>query len=364
MSPTERIPAWALAYDSGDHPPFAYTADVLGLTVDGAAGALDVLLIERGGEPFRGRVAVPGGFVAWEGDETARDAALRELREETGVGEPDYIEVLDTYDANGRDPRQFAGRLVAGRFVRRGNRVVSRTDLALFRDRHRARPTAGDDAAKAFWAPVGRYLPWEDIRSERGRAARDRVTAALDTSPAAADDDWAVRVAKAFGPRLDDWNEERAGERLRLMIRAGVVEEALRDRWGQLPDDAAPLPGSGEAMAFDHRLMLADALGRLRGKIKYVPELLVALTPPLFTIAGLQGVVELIAGRPLEAANFRRLLAHSKHHALIRPTGSTTESGGRPAELFTWRRDYAHERLERSLRLPWLPLDKNRPPVI
>ncbi|HUH12932.1 MAG TPA: NUDIX domain-containing protein [Longimicrobiales bacterium] len=354
MARSERIPAWALTYDTGEHPPFAYTADVLALGIDARASSIDVLLIERGREPFRGQAAVPGGFVDWEGDVTARDAALRELREETGVGGPDYIEVLDTYDANGRDPRQFAGRLLDGRFVRRGNRVVSRTDLALFRERERVRPAAGDDAARAFWSPVARYLPWEDMRTPRGRDARERVLGSLERAGRAREPEWAARVAEAFGSGLDEWNEERSGERLRLMMEAGLVEEAARDRWGQVPEGAGPPAGdTGAPMAFDHRLMLADALGRLRGKIKYVPELLAALTPAAFTVADLQRFVELIAGRPLEAANFRRLVAHSKGHALIRPTGRTIESGGRPAELFTWKRDFTHVRLERSLRLPW-----------
>lgn len=354
MARSERIPAWALTYDTGEHPPFGYTADVLALGIDAKAGSIDVLLIERGGDPFRGQAAVPGGFVDWEGDRTARDESLRELREETGVRDPDYIEVLDTYDANGRDPRQFAGVLANGRFVRRGNRVVSRTDLALYRERERVRPTAGDDGARAFWSPVGRYLPWEDIRSPQGREAREGVVAALERAGRARDNAWRARVEEAFGAGAGVWNEERSGERLRLILEAELVEEAQRDRWGQRWPDAAPaLPHTGAPMAFDHRMMLADALGRLRGKIKYVPELLAALTPEAFTVADLQRFVELIAGRPLEAANFRRLIAHSKGHALIRPTGQTVDSGGRPAELFTWKRDFSHVRLERSLRLPW-----------
>lgn len=353
MSATEKIPAWALTYDTGEHPPFAYTADVLALGLEADPRSLDVLVIERGREPFEGRVAVPGGFVSWEGDETARDAALRELVEETGVRSPDHIEVLDTYDANGRDPRQFAGRIVDGRFQRRGNRVVSRTDLALYGEREGVHPDAGDDAARAFWSPVTRYLPWEDLRSSRGLEARERVLGVLRRSGSADDPVWDERVKEAFGASPGDWNEERAGERLRLLIEAGGVEEAVRDRWGR-PRAGSPADHRmGEPMAFDHRLMLADAVGRLRGKIKYVPELLAALVPPRFTVATLQRAVEIIAGRALETANFRRLLVYSKTHALIKPTGETTESGGRPAELFTWIRDLRHVRLERSLRYPW-----------
>jgi hypothetical protein len=347
------VPPWALAYDTTEHPPYAYTADVVGLALDPNSSELDVLVIERGQEPFRGRVAVPGGFVDSENDDDARRAALRELREETGAADPDYIEVLDTYDANGRDPRQFAGRVIDGRFVRRGNRVVSRTDLALFRERKPVRPAVGEDAARAFWSPVSRYLPWEDTRSEAGSASRKHVLAALRKRGSRMGSAWQARLAHAFGRNLTEWNEERAGERLRMLVEARLVEEALRDHYGRVRD-GEPIPTFGEPMAFDHRLMLADALGRLRGKLKYVPALLVALTPPRFTVAELQAVVEAAAGRSLETANFRRLVAHSKSHVLIVPTGEVTRSGGRPAEIYTWKMDFAHVRLERSLRLPWL----------
>jgi hypothetical protein len=347
------VPAWALAYNTAVHPPYAYTADVVVLAINPTTRELDVLVIERGQEPFQGHVAVPGGFVDSEKDQDARCAALRELREETGARNPDYIESLDTYDANGRDPRQFAGRVINGRFVRRGNRVVSRTDLALFRSRKRVRPAAGEDAARAFWSPVSRYLPWEDTRTEAGRTARHNVLAALHERAASMGPAWQNRLAHAFGANFAEWNEERAGERLRMLIEARLVEEALRDVYGRLPHDVS-LPPFGEAMAFDHRLMVADGIARLRGRLKYVPALLVALTPHRFTVARLQAVVEAIAGRPLEAANFRRLVAHSKSHALIVPTGEVTSSGGRPAEMYAWKTDFAHVRLERSLRLPWL----------
>lgn len=354
----ERIPAWALSYDTGDHPPYAYTADVVGLAINQDGDGLDVLLIERGAEPFQGLLAMPGGFVNWERDPHARQAALRELKEETGSKEPDYIEALDTYDTNGRDPRQFAGRMINGQFVRRGNRVVSRTDLALFRSRHEVHPVRGDEAVRALWSPVISHLPWEDVATRAGRAVRKRVLDALQRGAAKRDAKFKDRITQAFGAHIGEWNEERAGERMRIIIEAGIVEEGVRDRWGSVLADAGlPAQQLGVPMAFDHRIMLADAIGRVRGKIKYVPALLAALMPQEFTVADLQRCVEAIAGRPLEAANFRRLIAYSKSHALIRPTGLMTSSGGRPAEMFTWFTDFAHVRLERSLRLPWLALE-------
>src|SRR5687768_10569924 len=72
----EQIPEWALSYDTGDHPPYAYTADVVALAINEAEGSLEVLVVERGAEPFLGQVAIPGGFVDWERDQHSRDAAL------------------------------------------------------------------------------------------------------------------------------------------------------------------------------------------------------------------------------------------------------------------------------------------------
>ena len=118
--------------------PFAVAVDLVVLTVRDAA--MFVLTVQRGVAPFRGRLALPGGFVL--PDEDLPEAAGRELREETGISDVDFhIEQLATYGKPNRDPR---------------GRVISVTYLALVPDV--PEPTAGSDAAHASWQAVTELL--------------------------------------------------------------------------------------------------------------------------------------------------------------------------------------------------------------
>ena len=119
------------------HPPFAVTVDVALLTI--RAGELCVLVVRRGEAPYRGRWALPGGFV--RPDEDIEAAAVRELHEETGLSDGFHLEQLRTYGAPKRDPRM---------------RTVSVAHLALAPDL--TSPVAGTDAAAAEWRAVDALL--------------------------------------------------------------------------------------------------------------------------------------------------------------------------------------------------------------
>ena len=117
--------------------PFSYTYPRPAVTVDIVVFAFDgqglrILLIQRGQAPFEGQWALPGGFVHI--DETLEGAALRELREETGLQDI-FLEQLYTFGELDRDPRE---------------RTVSVAYVALVALPSRA-PQAATDARDASW---------------------------------------------------------------------------------------------------------------------------------------------------------------------------------------------------------------------
>jgi 8-oxo-dGTP diphosphatase len=127
---------------SYEFPRPSVTVDCVVFGVDlPRSEAVEVLLIRREIEPFRGSWALPGGFVrvsdAPDQGESLEDAARRELQEETGA-RVDYLEQLYTFGAPGRDPR---------------GRVISVAYFALVRSKdHALRATT--DASDAAWFPV------------------------------------------------------------------------------------------------------------------------------------------------------------------------------------------------------------------
>lgn len=149
------------AYRPAEFPPFAVTVDLVAFTI--RAGLLCAMLIQRGDHPFKGYWALPGGFV--RADESAEQAAYRELAEETGGSTfTGHLEQLRTYSDPGRDPRM---------------RVVSVAHVAFAP--HLPDPQPGGDAASARWWPV------EDLRVGEDSANPDAPALAFDHAQILAD---------------------------------------------------------------------------------------------------------------------------------------------------------------------------------
>jgi hypothetical protein len=206
----------------------------------------------------------------------------------------------------------------------------------------------GQRAPGAHFEPWYRYFPWEDWRTEKpGVIERDILPELTRWAAQPAEAAEAVRalsrkdrVRLYFGCNGSHWDEERVLDRYELLYEAGLVEEARRDgRAAALSRKA--LPRLGEPMRFDHRRILATAIARLRAKLKYRPVVF-ELLPNEFTLTELQRTVEAISGRHLHKQNFRRLVENG---ALVEPTGDmSTQTGGRPAALFRFRREVLQER--------------------
>ncbi|HET8929120.1 MAG TPA: NUDIX domain-containing protein [Acidimicrobiales bacterium] len=229
--------AFLAQYSLSHYPPMAVTVDLACLTIRG--GRLAVLLIERGGHPFRGRWALPGGFA--RADETLSESAHRELAEETATSVA-HSEQLGTYGDPGRDPR---------------GHIISVAYLAFGPDM--ANPEAGDDAAAA------RFWTIEDLDLDGNRGS--------DTGH-----------------------------------------------------------GAGIDLAFDHRLIIADAVERARAKLEYT-TLGCAFCAETFTMVELRDVYEAAWGTPVHPANFRRKVLSTP--GFVIPVGTAASNGrGRPAELY------------------------------
>jgi hypothetical protein len=284
--------------------------------------------------------ALPFGPLHPDIDRTLDRGLRRWVTEQTGLP-LGYVEQLYTFGDRGRDPGEDHG----------GPRAVSVAYLALVRE--------ASVSGEARWRDWYEFYPWEDWREGRP-AILDRIAPALEAWAGETDDrvvqrERRERAELVFGLGGVAWDGERVLERYELLYEAALVPEAWRDREerGDAPP-AAPtgrredcLPG--RPMAFDHRRILATALGRLRGKIKYRPVVF-ELLPPTFTLLQLQRVVEALAGVRLHKQNFRRLVENA---GLVEGTGrQDVQTGGRPAELFVFRREVLRERPAPGVGLP------------
>jgi hypothetical protein len=250
-----------------------------------------------------------------------------------------YVEQLYTFGDRGRDaPLANMGDAADDSAAR----VISVGYLALA-------PAAPESHTPgAAWQSWSRFFPWEDWREGRPPALGPLGDALRHW----ADGD-AQKLSRArllFALDGAPWNEERVLERYELLYEIGLAPEAARDR-GERPLEVTEhfRAALGEPMISDHRRILATALSRLRGKLKYRPVVF-ELMPEAFTLSALQRVTEAILGAPMHKQNFRRALERAE---LVQGLGRfETDTGGRPAELFRFRREILRTRPASGLSLP------------
>ena len=288
-----------------------------------------VLVVRRPGAA--GELALPSGPLDPDRDRTLELALRNWVRTQTGL-ELGYVEQLYTF-----------GDRVRGRSGEEEARELSIAYLALVRE------GGAPEATGAGWLDVYDLFPWEDWRQGRPPEI-DRVLAPLlarwaDGAGGEAAAARRERIDIVFGLGGTPGDGERVLDRYELLYEARAVGESVRDRGGR----SRPAPGTGQVLALDHRRILAVALGRLRGKLRYRPVVF-ELLPPLFTLSQLQRAVEALAGLRLHQQNFRRLIEQA---GLVEGTGRReTRTGGRPAELFRFRREVLRERPAPGVGLP------------
>lgn len=219
------------------YPHPAVTTDCVIFGFDGTD--LNVLLVKRGIEPYKGRWAFPGGFL--NPAESAEQGALRELKEETGLGTA-YIEQFHTYSGPDRDPRE---------------RVITIAYFALVKIQE---VRGGDDADDARWFPV-KSVP---------------------------------------------------------------------------------------QLAFDHDMILRDALSRLRERIHFHP-IGYDLLPDKFTLKELQSLYEAILGIRFDRRNFAKKMLHLDILTQLDETVWPTPK--REANLYSFNINKYNELKQRGFRL-------------
>ncbi|MFS0557376.1 NUDIX hydrolase [Brevibacillus sp. 179-C9.3 HS] len=279
------------AYDVSQFERPSVTVDMLVFTVMDeleenyrklSPKSLKILLVKRGEHPYMGQWALPGGFVIL--GESLEEAARRELLTETNVDDI-YLEQLYTWGDAGRDPRTW---------------VISTSYMALV-DSSSLQLQAGDDAEEAEWYRI------ED------RWLRETKTATKEGSI----------TEKWLELRLVHESEELSAT---IKITKTVTGRTVRETREIVETNN---------IAFDHAKIIQYALERLRNKIEYT-DIAFALMPELFTLSDLQQVYEVILGRELLAAAFRRKVADK----VLETNQYRKHAGHRPSKYFRFNPEW------------------------
>jgi ADP-ribose pyrophosphatase YjhB (NUDIX family) len=244
---------------------------------------MQILLIKRDDYPYKGKWAIPGGFV--KNDESLEEGALRKLKEETGIDNV-YTEQLYTFGEINRDPRT--------RVISIGNiALISKEDIRFgdYKDRKESR---------WFWVE------------------KNLVDSKKDET----------HTINKYILKFESEDEE-------IKFNYEIIEKIERTIFRKKENSYKTLNESNDELAFDHYKIIDYALDRIRNKIEYTPIAL-NLLPRLFTVKELQNVYEAIMGR--EILNFRR-----KMEDMIIETDEKIEGKPfRPAKVFKFNENWEH----------------------
>lgn len=251
-----------------------------------AGKELQLLLIQRGGHPFKGDWALAGGFMGI--DEDVDTAVQRELKEETGV-DGIYAEQLYTWSAVDRDPRM---------------RIVSVSYLALVDQGKLPALKAGDDADDVRWFTV-----------------KDTVVESWD---------------EEIGSTIQR-TEEIDLELTSAEISVSATIERVTVTEGTNTKTTVKIKKQ-DGIAFDHAEIILYSLDRLRGKVNYT-NIAFNLVSDEFTLPDLQQVYEVIIGRNLNKVQFRRHVED-----MVLDTGKEVRTGAyRPSKLYRYNAAWIHD---------------------
>ena len=214
-------------------------------------------------------------------------------------------------------------------------------------------PDQCEASAGTAWRSWYDYFPWEDWRHGKPACLAGEVEPLLKAwaeQPCATGDgerqNRGRRLRISFGCDGAAWDEEKVLERYELLCQADIDGAAgASNGHGGFSERLTKLshPTLG-----NHAHVLANAIAELRRSIKYRPVVF-ELMPAVFTLFELQKTVEAILGPHLHKQNFRRLVEGC---GLVEPTGEFRfRTGGRPAQLFRFRRDVLLERPTPGVRV-------------
>ncbi len=292
------------AYDGSGYEKPSVTADILVFTVGKGRREtyrqlpkrhLQLLLIRRRNHPFKDCWALPGGFV--DIDESLREAAARELHEETGL-EADYLGQLYTWGEVDRDPRM---------------RIISTSYMAIINEQNK-KLRAGDDASEACWF---------DLTSRIEKVETHNLDGQLEYV-------WDIRLGLKNG-----------GEELSALVR---VTRWLRGSTVAIQREIVENHG----LAFDHAKIIEHGLEKFRHKIKYT-DLLFKLVPEFFTLTELQHVYEAVIDKKISRASFRRNIADK----VLETEQYVTKGGHRPSQLYVFNPCWLEASLQEGIVDLW-----------